>query len=181
MLDQSKGRAAALQPKQEAFGREAGGEAGEGVVGAYYTVAGDEDGYAVRSYGLGYGADAAEIVHAQGDFLVSPCLSVRYLEQCLPYRHLEGRSDGMQRNVEGCAAACEILVKFRFSALQNRGGFFPEFRTEEPFKPSHIALCAGLRFPVAEAKLVPDGGKHKITTRGKVVLDVYVHHNSSFA
>jgi hypothetical protein len=86
----------------------------------------------------------------------------------------------MQGNVEGCATAGEILVKFCFNAFQNRGGFTPEFRTEKPFKPSLVALRAKLAVPVAETELVSDGGKHKFPARGKVILDVYVRHNSVF-
>ena len=169
----------AFQLQQGALGRKAAGESGQRAVAADDAVAGDEDADAVRSYGLGNGADTADIAYFTGCLEVGSRFTVGDFLKGFPYRPLEGRADGMQGNVEGCAAAGEILVQFHFSALQDWGGFFPEFRPEKAGKPSHIALSAGLRVPVAEAKLVPDGGKHKFTTGGKVILDVYVRHNSS--
>ncbi len=120
-LSLGKERNNAFQLKQQSFGRNTAGIAGEGMVAADDPMARDKDGNGVGSNGIRYSTNGFRSTQTLGQFRVRNTLPEGDIQQFVPDLLLEAGTCEQQRNIEGLPFSCEELVKFPGRLSDNYG------------------------------------------------------------
>lgn len=157
----------ALCVQEEALGGYAAGVACERAVGAYHTVAWNEQTEGIRPYGLRHGAHALWAVDLLCYLCVTHSDTVGYGGERLPHLALEICAYGLQRHGETCARACEIFIKFAHGLAQHICRHFCAFGSERLLQFADFALA-----PVAQAERAAPRRQHQRAAWRGVMLNM---------